>query len=256
MTPPTNIDGTDISGATIDGQDVKEITVDGQTVFSAIPDSVDHRWPSDEGSGSTLSNSLTSVDISLTFDDWVSGSQYNGGTAPDYPDNDGASVDSQITVNDSQSFIGAWFDNISANEDFAGVFTASSDGSIPTDGFMLFFESSSVDQLGLRLQDSGSNNEAFRNVSILDPSTNHIFIGLGLDGNEGELWVYDDAGNLDTNATGTASRGVTGDTDLSISTAFGDRDAQGRIDDIVAVESAKPTQSEVEEIVNTTGPNA
>jgi len=33
--PPTNIDGTDITGATIDGQEVQEITVDGQTVFTA-----------------------------------------------------------------------------------------------------------------------------------------------------------------------------------------------------------------------------
>jgi hypothetical protein len=37
MTPPTNIDGTDITGATIDGQLVQEITVDGQTVFSPGP---------------------------------------------------------------------------------------------------------------------------------------------------------------------------------------------------------------------------
>jgi hypothetical protein len=36
--PPTNIDGTDITGATIDGQEVQEITVDGQTVFTAVPD--------------------------------------------------------------------------------------------------------------------------------------------------------------------------------------------------------------------------
>jgi len=35
MTPPTNIDGSDITGATIDGQEVQEITVDGQTVFTA-----------------------------------------------------------------------------------------------------------------------------------------------------------------------------------------------------------------------------
>jgi len=35
--PPTNIDGTDITGATIDGQDVQEITVDGQTVFTSAP---------------------------------------------------------------------------------------------------------------------------------------------------------------------------------------------------------------------------
>jgi hypothetical protein len=31
--PPTNIDGTDITGATIDGQEVQEITIDGETVF-------------------------------------------------------------------------------------------------------------------------------------------------------------------------------------------------------------------------------
>jgi hypothetical protein len=36
--PPTNIDGTDITGATIDGQEVQEITVDGDVVFSAAPD--------------------------------------------------------------------------------------------------------------------------------------------------------------------------------------------------------------------------
>jgi len=35
MSPPTSIDGTDITGATIDGTDVTEITVDGDTVFSA-----------------------------------------------------------------------------------------------------------------------------------------------------------------------------------------------------------------------------
>ncbi len=34
MTPPTNIDGTDITGATIDGQEVQQITVDGDVVFS------------------------------------------------------------------------------------------------------------------------------------------------------------------------------------------------------------------------------
>lgn len=38
MSPSTNIDGTEITGATIDGQDVQEITVDGDTVFTAIPD--------------------------------------------------------------------------------------------------------------------------------------------------------------------------------------------------------------------------
>jgi len=38
MTPPINIDGSDITGATIDGTDVQEVTVDGTQVFSAMPD--------------------------------------------------------------------------------------------------------------------------------------------------------------------------------------------------------------------------
>jgi hypothetical protein len=47
--PPTNIDGSDITGATIDGQEVQEITVDGQTVFTVaqpvqIPSSAEEQW--------------------------------------------------------------------------------------------------------------------------------------------------------------------------------------------------------------------
>jgi len=38
MTPPTSIDGTDITGATVDGTEVTEITIDGETVFTAGPD--------------------------------------------------------------------------------------------------------------------------------------------------------------------------------------------------------------------------
>ena len=40
MSPPTSIDGTDITGATIDGEEVQEITVDGDTVFTASSGSV------------------------------------------------------------------------------------------------------------------------------------------------------------------------------------------------------------------------
>jgi hypothetical protein len=43
MTPPINIDGSEVTGITIDGTEVSEVTVDGQTVFApnAIPDTVD-----------------------------------------------------------------------------------------------------------------------------------------------------------------------------------------------------------------------
>jgi len=55
--PPTNIDGTDITGATIDGQDVQEITIDGQTAFTAVPASLIHKYSAleqTEGDGVTV----------------------------------------------------------------------------------------------------------------------------------------------------------------------------------------------------------
>jgi hypothetical protein len=38
MTPPINIDGSQVSEVTIDGQVVSQVTIDGQNVLSAIPD--------------------------------------------------------------------------------------------------------------------------------------------------------------------------------------------------------------------------
>jgi hypothetical protein len=57
MTPPINIDGSEVTGITIDGTEVSEVTVDGQTVFtpSVIPDSgLLHNW--DFGDSSTTTS--------------------------------------------------------------------------------------------------------------------------------------------------------------------------------------------------------
>jgi len=55
MSPPINIDGSQVSGITIDGTSVSEVTVDGDVVFSAIPDSVVVRDPDDRSSSSSTS---------------------------------------------------------------------------------------------------------------------------------------------------------------------------------------------------------
>jgi len=100
--PPTNIDGTDITGATIDGQEVQEITIDGQTVFTAVPPSGISRWTFDNAdiTGSTLSDSFGSNDMTLNgmttglpglSDTYSSGEaadldgQNDDGTVPDVP---------------------------------------------------------------------------------------------------------------------------------------------------------------------------
>jgi hypothetical protein len=67
MTPPSSIDGTDITGATIDGQDVQEITVDGQTVFTAITDTVIHRYTFENNSNTTtLTDTVGSANGAIT----------------------------------------------------------------------------------------------------------------------------------------------------------------------------------------------
>jgi len=80
MSPPTNIDGTDITGATIDGQDVQEITVDGQTVFSALPDSLLARYNLDDNPPYTESvNGFDATDVGgLTQ---ISSVDFQGGAA-------------------------------------------------------------------------------------------------------------------------------------------------------------------------------
>jgi hypothetical protein len=89
--PPTNIDGTDITGATIDGQEVQEITVDGQTVFTAGPDIPNsgalHQWNFTEGSGTTVTDVNSNLDLGFTsISSWEAGV----GTGNVYADLDGA----------------------------------------------------------------------------------------------------------------------------------------------------------------------
>ena len=236
--------------------DGRSYQVDGRAVARrAIPDTVDERWPADEGSGTTLNNSITAVDISLTFDRWATGTQYNGDTAPDFANGDNATSGSQITgLNGTEAFVGLWLDNVTQSDDFAGILGTNDAGDEPTDGYFVYFESVST-ELRAAHYDNGSRTDLLRNVAIPDANTNHLFVGYGVNGNNGELWVYDPSGTQQANATGTGARNVTGDEYLNLSTQFGDRDIIGPIDDIVSA-ATKPTTTQVEDIVNSTGPNA
>jgi len=101
MIPPTSIDGTDITGATIDGADVQEITVDGQTVFTAVqpPAFAIHQWKMDEGSGTTVADSIGSLDATLENGaGWATDSQAVGGTVTDY---DGSNDYAEVTGSSS-----------------------------------------------------------------------------------------------------------------------------------------------------------
>lgn len=70
--PPTNIDGSEITGATIDGQEVSEITADGDVVFTAAPDIPDTQInrTADDTSASSVSPKFG---IEITLSDPVDG---------------------------------------------------------------------------------------------------------------------------------------------------------------------------------------
>jgi len=71
MSPPINIDGSQVSGITIDGTSVSEVTVDGDVVFSAIPDNVVSLYEYENDSDTT-----TALDSKGSNDANISGATY------------------------------------------------------------------------------------------------------------------------------------------------------------------------------------
>jgi len=176
--PPTNIDGTDITGATIDGQEVQEITIDGQTVFTAVPDVADsavHRFILDEGSGSIATDSIGSSDATLTGPTYISGN-FQGGNAlsTDGADDEGAVSDGYpswpgadltwavaFTINaPSQTNRSYLFHQFQDGDNFWGIET----------GF-----NSPTDSIGIERQNGGTT-WALRNVISLDSTRKRVLI--------------------------------------------------------------------------------
>ena len=95
MSPPIDIDGSEIQRATIDGEDVSEITIDGQQTagFVDIPDSGITRYTYDDEdiAGGTLSDVWGGNDASLVGD----ATSANNGTALDF---DGVDDEAAATI--------------------------------------------------------------------------------------------------------------------------------------------------------------
>jgi len=84
MSPPINIDGSEIQRATIDGEDVSEITIDGQQTagFGVIPDSALAQdliawWRFEDGDARDYTNDLDATFADSTaYDGTVNGATY------------------------------------------------------------------------------------------------------------------------------------------------------------------------------------
>jgi len=163
MIPPTSIDGTDITVATIDGTDVQEITVDGDVVFSAepaLPSSMVHRYKMNEGSGTTISDSVGShsdgnLNGAAAF---IADAQAQGGFVVDNGsgntgDDIRFSTFSHFTSNSSGAMaVTAEFDSFSFEGTVANLYNSTGDLFVSM-GF-----GNSSDEFGSFIRQGGSNN--------------------------------------------------------------------------------------------------
>jgi hypothetical protein len=107
MTPPINIDGSQVSEVTIDGQPVSQVTIDGQDVLSAIPDSGVARWDFEDDSDTT-----EAVDVWGDSNGSISGPSYSSSTVAEGSfalDFDESNDDEVVVPSDVYSFDGSSF---------------------------------------------------------------------------------------------------------------------------------------------------
>lgn len=165
----------------------------------AIPDSVINHWPADEGSGQTLTDNVGSNDISLSFDRWVTDSEFEGGVAPDFNDADGddGTADANPTTQ-------AW--SVKVVQDTAktnGLILSNSDGNDPR----LFYR----DRNDKWVFDGGNAQiEVSESASTATGSPRTLICGS--DGTTTFLYVYDSTKSEIGNASGSGALSSFGNT--------------------------------------------
>ena len=84
----------------------------------AIPDSVVHQWPMDEGSGSTVADNIGDADLTISQAEWGTDTDYVGEHYLDFDQGDSEQIDSnQTNVGDTGCVVATvWLDNIVSGE--------------------------------------------------------------------------------------------------------------------------------------------
>jgi len=257
MSPPIR-DGSGNSIGSIrlgDGTEISEVrTGAGDVLFSAIPDSlVDDRWKLDEGSGTTGTNSLQTIDLNLNNPNWQSNSKYTGGAAVGFNSDSYINTKSQININGQQGEVLFWADGLNnGGNNFADILRWGDGMSASTqrtdNGVRLTFEGGGNDSFFCENLNSSGDPTVFSSDGVVDVSTDDYFFALRVDGNTTGLRIYDASGTKQGDLSGSATR------DQSASAAFFIRDSTlgGVVDDVMAVQGGILTESEEKQIVNET----
>ena len=222
--------------------------VDGERI-SAIPDDqLTQYWPGSEGSGTTVSNSITSVNLSLSQDSWVTGSELVEGAAFVVNNGNRYETDTAINCNDT-------------NLSFGAVLTingAVQNSPLGMSGDATEVGSSGPDNGWVMTIAVGADNEetAAIRIDASDPEqvitanyNERILLSVSLSDNDGDIYSYNTSGLIDS-ASFTETRTTTDDSILSGGTNTSDRDLDADIEAVMVSEDTALSQSDWQSIAD------
>ena len=213
-----------------------------------IPDSVEHRWRFDEGTGSTFSDTIGSIDGSLNGAGWESDSRFTGGFAVSTDGvDDHPRTDSTFGVNNEQFTFVCWY-NWTSTDDFGRLAsTIEQPGDRGDVGWQIFLDDSGPE---IGVQYDGGTSDALRDVPGMEvPPNEDIMVALVGNGDEATLFLYDSDGQY-FSESGTGSR-TTGDRHLML--MAGDDDyVEGTVDDAMVSTTDALTESDINDIWSST----
>jgi len=154
-----------------------------------IPDSAVYRWDTREGSGNTLTGTISEEIITLGFDNWLSGSQYIGGSAVGFTNGNGQGQTSSslAEIDEAKSFsIEVWAEPKSTGTDSQGA--------------LIYQQTSGSNRIAVGFDGSGNGtisggvyNGSFTGSSsssiTLNDGLKHIVYTYDTDTNTGKIYV-------------------------------------------------------------------
>jgi len=234
-------------GTTVAPKGIAEVRKgDGTVIYSsepAIPDSGDHQWYIDEGSGTTLNDSVGSVSATINGATWQSESGPVGGQ---YLSLDGIDdnwiTDSSVDANQTAFTFFGWarFDNfVEFNERFAGG--GERGDAEGEEGWYISSDANDGELLVVCGKSSTVRNTPFASAGDWG------FIGLILDGDSTRLITYDNSQEL-ADVSGSGGRTPTSGDLLYLGSGGAGAGAFGGDCDFVGWADSKLTKTELTDL--------
>jgi len=207
-------------------------------VSSGIPSAITNRWKMDEGSGTSVSDSIGSDTGTLSGAGWVSDADATGGQKTTYAGSDDY-MEAPADANEQEfSAMGWWeFDNTGTSDDIFGSTNASNEG------WRLTHATSGDD---LRLAYIGSSFNVVGSAGPVNTS-DWFFVAVTGSGTAGTLYIYNTSGLVDSVNASVAGRNITSASLFVMTHGATVKHGAGDVDDVAVASGTEMSQSAIED---------